>query len=95
MPTKDEREKRNAAERERYASMTDEQRAELLANHATWKKNREIADPAGHATARAAQIAAQNERYRNDPEYRERIKAYQREAARKRRAAAKAAKLAS
>jgi hypothetical protein len=88
--TPEEREKRNQYERERYAALTPEQKQKVLDDHAAWKKKRAAQDPEQHAAASKQEIQNRTERYHSDPEFREKIKAYQREAARARRARRKA-----
>jgi hypothetical protein len=95
MPTKEERDARNAAERARYAAMSPEERAALLARTAEWKKKRAEVDPDAHRAARKAQIERQEARMKTDPEYAERRRAYQREQKRARRAEERAAREAA
>jgi hypothetical protein len=95
MPTKEEREERNAYERERYAALPEEEKKKILDSHAEWVEKRKEVAPEAHAAAQREKIKRQQERYKSDPEYRERIKAYQRDAARKRREKKRAEKAAA
>ena len=95
MPTKEERDARNARERERYEKLTPAEKEALLARHTDWSEKRKEEDPEGYRASITNKVANQRDRYKNDPEYRERVKTYQREAARERRKLAREAKEAA
>lgn len=91
MPTQEEREQRNAAVRERYASMSESEREKILERSRAWKAARAEKDPDAHLQARKAQIERQELRMKTDPDYAERRRAYQRKQKRDKRAALKKA----
>lgn len=88
MPTKEERDQRNAQERARYAALSPEERQAELERHNAWRAAR-AEDPEASAHARALDAENRRVRYQSDPEYREKIKKAARERAAARRAALK------